>query len=68
MSWRVSVLLWHMSSLLLYGVSLSMSVGFVYLVQCTVFTITGARSEIDEDYRRYQLEIPHTLDFFVMAD
>ena len=42
MSWRVSALLWHMSSLLLYGVSLSMSVGFVYLVQSTVFTITGA--------------------------
>ena len=25
-------------------------------------------SEIDEDYRRYWLEIPFTLDFFIMAD
>ena len=25
-------------------------------------------SEVDEDYRRYWLEIPFTLDFFIMAD
>ena len=25
-------------------------------------------SEIDDDYRRYRLEIPYTLDFFIMAD
>ena len=25
-------------------------------------------SEIDDDYRHYRLEIPYTLDFFIMAD
>merc|ERR1711894_17027 len=25
-------------------------------------------SEMDQDYRRYYLEIPYTLDFFIMAD
>lgn len=28
----------------------------------------GYSSEIDEDFRRYHLEIPRTLDFIIMAD
>ena len=28
----------------------------------------GYSSEIDQDYRRYHLEIPKTLDFLIMAD
>ena len=28
----------------------------------------GYSSEIDQDYRRYHLEIPRTLDFLIMAD
>ena len=28
----------------------------------------GYSSEEDQDYRRYMLEIPYTLTFFIMAD
>ena len=28
----------------------------------------GYSSETDQDYRRYHLEIPYTLSFFIMAD
>ena len=41
MSQGMSILLLHVSSLLLYSVFLLMSIGFVYLVQSSVFTITG---------------------------
>ena len=37
----VSTLLWDVSSLLLYCVSLGMSIGFVYFVKSNVCTITG---------------------------
>ena len=47
-----------MSSLLLYGVSLSMSVGFVYLVQSTVFAITGAH----EDWRAFEIALQEWRD------
>ena len=58
MSWRVSALLCHMSSLLLYGFSLSMFVGFVYLVQSTVFTFTGAH----EDWRSFEIALQEWRD------